>query len=68
MDYTPLSPFRRPISHIHLQAVAPQDTPLSGKPISKWKIFRELSKAQAAFGGTERDLTVLQGLLSFFSE
>ncbi|TCM85556.1 replication initiation protein RepC [Rhodovulum steppense] len=28
--------------------------------------MRELSKAQGAFGVTERDLTVLQGLLSFF--
>ncbi|TXB65039.1 hypothetical protein FQV27_17225 [Paracoccus aurantiacus] len=30
--------------------------------------LRELSKAQAAFGVSERDLTVLQGLLSFFPD
>jgi replication initiation protein RepC len=30
--------------------------------------LRELSKAQAAFGISERDLTVLQGLLSFFPD
>lgn len=41
---------------------------MSGKPINKWELFRELVKAQAAFSVTERDLTVLQGLLSFFPD
>ncbi len=31
----------------------------------KWALFRALSKAQAAFGVTSRELTVLQALLSF---
>jgi replication initiation protein RepC len=39
-----------------------------GKPVNKWELLRELSKAQAAFGVSERDLTVLQGLLSFFPD
>lgn len=68
MEYTPLSPFRRPISHAHLRVVEKPGTPVPGKPINKWELLRELSKAQAAYGVNERDLTVLQGLLSFFPE
>lgn len=64
MDYVPISPFQRPISHAHLQATSP-NSDLPQGPVNKWEILRELSKAQAAFGVSERDLTVLQGLLSF---
>ena len=56
----------RPISHAHLRAIEKPETSLPGKPVNKWELLRELSKAQAAFDVTERDLTVLQGLLSFF--
>ena len=68
MDYTPLSPFMRPISHAHLRVIEEPETSVPGKPVNKWELLRELSKAQAAFGVTERDLTVLQGLLSFFPD
>ncbi len=66
MDYTPISPFMRPISHGHLRLVERPEASVPGKPVNKWELLRELSKAQAAFGVSERDLTVLQGLLSFF--
>lgn len=68
MDYTPISPFMRPISHAHLRVVERPEISAPGKPINKWELLRELSKAQAAFGVTERDLTVMQGLLSFFPD
>jgi replication initiation protein RepC len=68
MEYTPISPFMRPISHAHLRLVERPDVSVPGKPINKWELLRELSKAQAAFGVTERDLTVMQGLLSFFPD
>ena len=68
MEYTPISPFMRPISHAHLRVVERPEASVPGKPINKWELLRELSKAQAAFGVTERDLTVMQGLLSFFPE
>ncbi|MGA0542394.1 plasmid replication protein RepC [Neotabrizicola sp. VNH66] len=68
MDYTPISPFMRPVSRAHLRVVEPQEAAPLVRPVNKWEILRELSKAQAAFGVTERDLTVLQGLLSFFPE
>jgi replication initiation protein RepC len=66
MEYTPISPFMRPISHGHLRVIEEPEKPVSGKPVNKWELLRELSKSQVAFGVTERDLTVLQGLLSFF--
>jgi len=68
MEYTPISPFMRPISHAHLRLVERPEVSVPGKPINKWELLRELSKAQAAFGVTERDLTVMQGLLSFFPD
>lgn len=68
MEYTPISPFMRPISHTHLRVVERPEVSVPGKPINKWELLRELSKAQAAFGVTERDLTVMQGLLSFFPD
>lgn len=39
-----------------------------GKPVNKWVLLRELAKARVAFGVSERELTVLQGLLSFFPD
>ena len=68
MEYTPISPFMRPISHAHLRVIERPETSVASKPVNKWELFRELSKSQAAFGVTERDLTVLQGLLSFFPD
>jgi replication initiation protein RepC len=68
MEYTPISPFMRPISHAHLRMVERPKASVPGKPVNKWELLRELSKAQAAFGVSERDLTVLQGLLSFFPD
>lgn len=56
----------RPISYAHLRVVERPEASVPGKSVNKWELLRELSKAQAAFGVTERDLTVLQGLLSFF--
>lgn len=58
----------RPISHAHLHVVERPEASVPGKPVNKWELLRELSKAQAAFGVSERDLTVLQGLLSFFPD
>ncbi|MBR9766164.1 MAG: replication initiation protein RepC [Rhodobacteraceae bacterium] len=68
MEYTPISPFMRPMSHAHLRVVERPEGQIPGKPVNKWELLRELSKAQASFAVTERDLTVLQGLLSFFPD
>jgi replication initiation protein RepC len=68
MEYTPISPFMRPISYAHLRVIERPEASVPGKPVNKWELLRELAKAQAAFRVTERDLTVLQGLLSFFPD
>src|SRR6056297_2362896 len=68
MEYTPISPFMRPISHGHLRVIERPEASVPARPVNNWELLRELSKAQAAFGVSERDLTVLQGLLSFFPE
>ncbi|ULB12277.1 replication initiation protein RepC (plasmid) [Cereibacter azotoformans] len=68
MEYTPISPFMRPISCAHLRVVERPEASVPATPINKWELLRDLSKAQAAFGVSERDLTVLQGLLSFFPD
>ncbi|MCL4068924.1 replication initiation protein RepC [Pseudomonas sp. GX19020] len=67
MSYMPISPFMRPISHTHLKVIETRATPLPYS-VNKWKVLRDLSKAQAAFGINVRDLTVLQALLSFHPE
>lgn len=58
----------RPISHAHLRVIERPEASVPGKPVKKWQLLRELSKAQAAFGVSERDLTVLQGLISYFPD
>lgn len=65
MDYTPVTPFRRPINAaiLHYQAAAQQDIPPSG--VNKWEALRELAAARIAFGLSDRDLSVLQALVSF---
>ena len=68
MEYTPISPFMRPISHAHLRVIERHEASIPARPVNKWELLRELSKAQTAFGVSERDLTVLQGLLSFFPD
>ena len=68
MDYTPISPFMRPISHSHLRVIERPEASVPARPVNKWELLRDLAKAQAAFGVSERDLTVLQGLLSFFPD
>ena len=68
MDYTPISPFMRPISHGHLRVISRPEASVPARPVNKWELLRDLAKAQAAFGVSERDLAVLQGLLSFFPD
>ncbi|MFV1494661.1 plasmid replication protein RepC [Phaeobacter sp. JH18-32] len=65
MDYTPVTPFRRPINAaiLHYQAAAQQGLPPSG--VNKWEALRELAAARIAFGLSDRDLSVLQALVSF---
>lgn len=65
MDYTPVTPFRRTVNAAILkhQAAAQEKLPPIG--VNKWEVLRELAAARAAFGLSDRDLSVLQTLVSF---
>lgn len=65
MDYTPVTPFRRTIDAAILkhQAATQEELPPTGA--NKWEVLRELAAARVAFGLSDRDLTVLQALVSF---
>lgn len=65
MEYTPVTPFRRIVDAgvMKHQAVSEQELPPQGA--NKWEVLRELSTARLVFGLTDRDLGVLQALLSF---
>ncbi|WP_421700951.1 plasmid replication protein RepC [Aliiroseovarius sp.] len=63
--YTPVTPFRRMVEAAHLahQAHTTRDLPPQG--VNKWEALRELSAARTVFGLSDRDMTVLQALVSF---
>lgn len=65
MDYTPVTPFRRAIDAVMLkhQPQTPPDLPPGG--VNKWEVMRELATARAHFSLSDRDMTVLQALVSF---
>lgn len=65
MDYTPVTPFRRPISAAMLKHQEAVKAPLPPQGVNKWEALRELAAARIAFGLSDRDLTVLQALVSF---
>lgn len=53
-------------AHLKRQQYLEQPTPPNG--VNKWEVLRELSTARVAFGLSDRDLAVLQALLSFHPE
>lgn len=65
MSYTPITPFRRPVDAALLaqQQGAQADLPPQGA--NKWEVLRELGTARTRLGVTDRELVVLQALLSF---
>jgi len=66
MGYIPITSFRRMVDAAQLQQHHLVSHPLPDRAISKWDALRELATARASFGLTDRDLTVLQALLSFY--
>ena len=65
MTYTPVTPFRRTVDAaiIKHQAKAQQQLPPTG--VNKWEILRELGVGREVFGLSDRDISVLQALVSF---
>ncbi|MEP1535144.1 MAG: plasmid replication protein RepC [Paracoccaceae bacterium] len=65
MTYTPITPFGRSLNAVvlkHQQNAIVEDAPDGA---NKWEVLRELATARQAFGLTDRDMTVLQTLVSF---
>ncbi len=65
MGYIPVTPFRRAIKAAVTKYDQRQESTPAPQISDKWKILRELSTARRTYGLSDRDLTVLQTLLSF---
>lgn len=65
MTYYAITPFRRPADAVHVHHHAKLMQPATGATVNKWAILRDLVAGRDAFGVSDRDLTVLQALLSF---
>ena len=66
MVYSPITSFRRPIDAVQLNRHRESDVDLPSEAPDKWQLLRELADARQAFGLSDRTLSVLQALLSFF--
>ncbi|MFC4730142.1 plasmid replication protein RepC [Salipiger abyssi] len=70
MDYRPITPFGRPVEAGQLQAsLRHRDAETTPCPaVDKWQALRSLSAAREIYGLSDRDLAVLQALISFHPE
>lgn len=59
------TPFGRTVSPAVLKTADLADADISDRHIDKWEVFRKLCTARRIFGVSDRDLTVLNALLSF---
>jgi replication initiation protein RepC len=66
MEYTPVTPFRRTVDAVLLKHQQSTQTELPPHGANKWEVLRELSAGRSVFGLSDRDLTVLQALISFY--
>ena len=64
MTYISQVPFRRPTNCTRTMAPRPPK-PQAGTTADKWQVLRDLAAGRAALGLSDRDLAVLQALLSF---
>lgn len=66
MERLTVTPFgRRPVTAGLMEQAAQAGARPALPHFSKWELFRELCAARCAFGLTDRDLTVLNALLTF---
>lgn len=63
-----MTPFRRPLAAARTTRVRQPALPMPAESVSKWDALRDLSAGKEAFGLTDRDLTVLNALLSFYPD
>ena len=65
MSYIPITPFRRTIDAVLLKHQKGRGQTPAPAVTDKWKILRELATARKVYALSDRDITVLQALLSF---
>lgn len=65
MGYSPVTPFRRAVDAALLERNRRQAAPLPPEGVNKWEALREIAVARPALGLSDRDITVLQALVSF---
>ncbi len=66
MEHLTTTPFgQRPVTAALMERAKAGQEPTSVPHTDKWELFRELCVARLAFGVTDRDLAVLNALLSF---
>ncbi|MCT4368823.1 replication initiation protein [Yangia mangrovi] len=68
MGYTPITPFGRTADAVLGSLRARQQAADAPCPIDKWQILRDLTAARKSFELSDRDITLLQALLSFHPE
>ncbi|WP_370158734.1 plasmid replication protein RepC [Limimaricola soesokkakensis] len=64
MGYYSLTPFGRTAKSVRAALTPAQPREPRPCPLDKWQILRDLTEARASFGLSDRDMTVLQALLS----
>lgn len=65
MEYTAVTPFRRALGFAQLKHQRILEKPLPPNGVNKWEVLRELSVARNTYALSDRDMTVLQALLSY---
>ncbi|MGR3622424.1 plasmid replication protein RepC [Pseudophaeobacter sp.] len=65
MSYIPVTPFRRTVEAAVLKHHRTTQPPLPDKAVNKWEVLRELAVARERYGLSDRDMNVLQALVSF---
>ena len=65
MDYDPITPFGRSLRDARSLAATPQATQAPCPTVDKWQALRALSTCRGDYALSDRDLAVLQALISF---
>lgn len=65
MGYMPITPFGRTVDAVLLQQQAALTEPAPAPAVDKWDALRALATARKTYQLSDRDITVLQALLSF---
>lgn len=68
MTYAPISPFRRTLNAALMKHQARSSGPVPASGVNKWEVLKQLSAARSRYGLSDRDLAVLQALVSFHKE